>query len=1144
LVIGGLWAALLSAPLCLAAELATVDAAAAEFFERRIRPILVNACGECHLKESDNQGGLSLASRDQLLTGGDRGPALVPGDPQHSPLIEAINQQTDLKMPPDSRLSEQEIADLTHWVEMGAPWPDNAALVSAAFQRQFTADGFWAFQPLQAVSPPDVQNAAWVRNPLDRFILSGLEQHGLSPTEPADKIALLRRVTFDLIGLPPTPAEAADFLADQAPDAFQRLVDRLLDSPHYGERWGRHWLDLVRYADTNGIDNDYGKPNAFRYRDYVIDAFNKDLPYDLFIREHIAGDLLANPRTGARGELASPVGTGFYWLGEMLNAPADKPVALANELENRIDVLSKTFLGLTVACARCHDHKFDPISQADYYALAGFLNSSTNVQKCLDTPTRQAEIRQSHARIRQARLRCQELLERTDIARAWAEECLSHVDRVPTYLLAARDTITQVEQNESDIEPAADDVAQRQVLDAAKLRVLAYSFAPPEKEDLPKDPLFFPWQSLKDFEEGSRFRNRIRGLHRRHATLVHEIPDYSAGDLVDNFESGDLSNWHAEGEAFDRVDSVTGPFVAPTGPKWIGVEGRRFLSTDAKGNAPTGRLTSRKFKVTKPYLTLLIAGGNNKYGTGLQLIFNSQVLPEPEDVVATGRNSRVLERRIFNIRPYMDQEIWLEVVDECQGPWGHIVLDDIRQNEIGPTELNWPANRRIIERLGSAGIDSPADLALAYRDEIARALREWIAALDRFERDRSSAADPSQIDPPSTGDQFGDELLAWALDQQSILADRPIVELLSPEARAEYEQLQQEIARLEQSTPPSTIALVSVDEHPSDAQLHHRGNPHDLGAEIPRRPLQALAGESPFPISGSGRLQLADWIASPENPLTARVLVNRVWMHHLGRGIVPTPDNFGRLGESPSNLPLLDFLARQFIDSGWSIKQLHRLILNSSTYQQSHLTTPAAQAQDPANVLVHHVPARRLEGEIIRDALLAVSGSLDHQLHGPAVPTHLTDYMHGEDLPDVSGPMNGNNRRSIYLEVRRNHLHGLLKAFDFPRPETTIGDRRPSTVPAQALVLLNNELVGQQAEIWAQALLSQYQDPVQRVDAAYRQAFSRAAEPAEVQAALAFQTAQAARHQEQGIVGSRVELQSWTDLCHVLFNLAEFRYAP
>jgi len=816
---------------------------------------------------------------------------------------------------------------------------------------------------------------------------------------------------------------------------------------------------------------------------------------------------------------------------------------LASELENRIDVLGKTFLGLTVACARCHDHKFDPISQADYYALAGFLNSSTNIQKCIDTPQRQAEIRENHERIRQLRLRSREILERVDIARQWAERCLAQVDRIPTYLLAARATIHQVEEDASEVEPAADLVAAQRGLDADKLRALALLFVPPEKDELPKDSLFFPWQSLKDFE-GERFRNRVRGMHRRHATVLHELPDYSRGELIDDFESGDLSQWHAEGEAFDRIDTVAEPFVAPTGPKWIGIAGRRFLSTDAKGNAPTGRLTSRKFKVTKPYLTLLIAGGKYKYGTGLQLIFNSQVLPEPEDVVATGRDSRMLERRIFNIRPYMDQEIWLEVVDERQGPWGHVVIDEIRMNDEGPSELNWPANTRIVELLARRDLDTPAALADAYRDEIARVLRQWIDSLDRFVRDQASSHNPDQIEPPTTGDASGDELLTWALDEQSILADGPLVDLLTPQERAEYQHLQQEIDQLESNTPPSTIALVSVDEQPANARLQVRGNAHDLGPEIPRRPLQVLAGDDPMPVVGSGRRQLADWIASADNPLTARVLVNRVWQHHFGRGLVPTPDNFGRLGESPTNLPLLDYLTRQFIDSGWSIKELHRGIVNSSTYRQSHRPAPQSQLQDPANLLVHHVPLRRLEGEVIRDALLAVSGSLDGQLHGPAIPTHLTEYMHGEDLPDFSGPLDGKNRRSIYLEVRRNHLHGLLKAFDFPRPESTMGYRRPSTVPEQALVLLNNELVAQQSEIWAQRLLSQYANPEQRVQAAYERALSRPPDAEEVQAALAFQASQAALHQDQGVGGSQVELRSWADFCHVLFNLAEFRYVP
>ncbi|MEQ9379816.1 MAG: PSD1 and planctomycete cytochrome C domain-containing protein [Pirellulales bacterium] len=1116
------------------------------FFESRVRPVFVEACGKCHARGEQSKGGLQLSSRELLLRGGDSGPILVPGDAEASPLLAILRHDEDAlaEMPPDDRLTDQQIDDIAAWIEMGAPWSETTLV------EESQADSLWALEPVANVEVPAVQNHDWPRNQIDRFVLARLEEAGLQPAQPAARAVLLRRVTYDLTGLPPTPEEVEAFLADESEDAFEEAVERLLASPHYGERWGRHWLDLMRYADTNGFDNDYGKPNAFRYRDYVIEAFNCDVPYDQFIREHFAGDLMESPRVSRDGQQAmSPVATAFPWLGEMLNAPADRDRAMAEEVENRIDVLGKAFLGLTLACARCHDHKTDPITSEDYYALAGFFNSSTNVQRCIDTESRRATIAETAEQIRSKYQQIDELLHRPEVLLKRIDARLENASEISAYLQAAAEVLSEGEDRGNE-EIAK--VARAHQLDAKRLQKWTAIYDRIEADfaqivhymgefgygqaGYEETPIFVPWFELFASTEEQLERqlpllcNRLRGRNQAMADIMAQDMLFEDFDRPE-FTSWEAAGWTVEGEAFG-----SGPTECSIRALQHG-RGERMISSFRGSNAFTGRLVSPKFVAEKPYLTFIAAGGNYLNRTGVHLIANSQILPEPVDLMATGAGSNLFQRKVFNMRPYLGSEVQLEIVDEEVGPWGFIVVDEISFMEEGPSDFQWvPVNTRILDEL-EAGQPVSGALGDAYQAAFIETLTSW---RERVSQGLNDGIDQSPS--PVFEDADREQLRNWAMmDDGPLAPQQGEASVLPAELGSQLTRLYADLAELEASGPASKLAPVSLDVEPVNVHLQFQGDPANLGDEVPRRFPHSLSSSSERPeLQGSGRRELGEWIARADHPLTSRVMVNRIWLHHFGESLVPTPDNFGVSGELPTHPELLDYLAQRFVDSGWSIKDMHRLMLLSSTYRQSSEVNAEALQIDPKNVLLHHYPVRRLEAECVRDGLLAVAGNADLHLYGPAVPTYISPYMEGEDLPAISGPLDGERRRSIYLEVRRNHLMNLLSVFDFPKPYTTSGDRRESVLPSQALVLLNNELVAQQAGVWADNILTHQASNSDRVEEAYLRAFSRRPSEQETTKAVDFLDQQRNRYTSDGVTPGEAEAQSWQDLCHVLFNLSEF----
>ena len=1199
-----------AAPDTAASDAETANAAtpeALEFFERRVRPLLASACYKCHGPGSEPESDLRVDSRSGLLRGGYRGPAIVPGSAETSLLLLAVRHvEDDLRMPPERKLSEEQIAVLARWIDEGAAWPE-AAISAGAGQAAGgePVDGsevadYWAFRPVVEPPIPAVARSEWVRSPIDAFVLEALEAAGLEPAPPADKRTLLRRLSFDLTGLPPTRQEIADFLADTSDDAVARVVDRLLASPHYGERWGRHWLDVVRFAETNGYNLDNDKFNAYRYRDYVIEAFNTDLPYDEFVREQLAGDLLDRPRISADGTyVASAVGSGFWWLGEVQQVQFDPPVSAAEEMESQLDVFGKAFMGLTLACARCHDHKYDPIVSEDYYALAGFVLSTTTLEECVDTPEHALRIADTRRRLEENQRQRRALLNGPEVRRGLREAQLAQVRLLDRYLLAAGDSLaeappvaidaallavaapepTPLPTTGNPLPETIDAVAARYDLEPERLsewvEYLSGALAR-------RDTLFYPWAKLQQVSDAT-FARRLATLLRQQEATHAQLARPAERRMLADFEGDDYGDWVAAGHAFGTGPTQRGD------EDLLGLRGRGYASSFGGSDRLTGRLRSPWFEVEveRRFLCFRIVGGNHPGRTAVNLLFHSPTFPQLDVWTATGNNSHEFELRVFDLTFFMGQRVCLEIVDEETGPWGHVMVDDVFLTSQVPGAENVVANPALLAHL--AGATSREELAGRYQ-------QVWQRALSGEPGEESPTADPELADAWA-------QIRYWSSDPRAPLA--PTLDpgvWLTEAQRAELARLDRERDGLERELPDSVMAVVSCDRTPRDAQLHIRGDAHDLGDMVPRGFLSALArGDEPPLLEGSGRRELAAWLTSPEHPLTARVLVNRVWQHHFGRGLVATPDNFGVLGDPCSHPALLDWLAAEFVRSGWSIKTLHRTMLLSSAYQQSSRPTIAGLECDPDNRLVHHVPVRRLDAEIIRDAILATAGTLDPSVGGPSIRFSL------DGVIPTPGLEPRDRRRSVYVEVRRNNAVPFFEVFDFPKPVTTTGRRAASIVPAQALAMLNSPFVAQQARLWVERLAAQQGEveygaqggdargeiaagrgsetttesaAVERIATMYEEALGRQPTSVETAAALDFLATQSARYadlasgsnsaagvdasdasgasesggsDESGPLAREVaagavaddsspELRAWADLGHVLLNTSEFLF--
>ena len=925
-------------------KVAAVGKAAArsdeKFFREKIEPLLKKRCYECHSHDAgEASGGLMLDSKSGWKTGGDTGPAAVPGKPGESLLITAVRYDDFVvQMPPDGKLPDDEIALLAEWVRRGAvdPREDAAQRGNTGIDVAAGRD-FWSYQPVVDVPPPAVKQSGWPRNEIDRFILAKLEEQGVSPAPDAGRAVLARRLYFDLTGLPPTPEQIDAFVSDDDPAAYEKLVDRLLASPRFGERWGRHWLDVARFAESVTLRG-LVFHEAWRYRDYVIDAFNRDLPFDEFVREQLAGDLLPADSRGDRTRKL--IATTYLMLGNTNLEEQDKSQLRMDVVDEQLDVIGKGLLAQTVTCARCHDHKFDPIPTRDYYALAGILRNCETVD---DSNVSQ-----------------------------WTE--------VPL--------------------PASSEVEQAVV----------------------------------------EHKHAVAALEARIKQTKATEPKLKNGNPV---ARGALSIGLAPGIVVDDVDAMkVGQWKDST------VSGTYF------GTGYTHDLDT---------------------GKGTKTITFQPELP------ASGM-----------------YEVWL-AYDGAPSRSSSVPVTVFSAQEEQSLTVDMSAIPPLGGRFTSLG---------AYR----------------FEKDGQSYV---RISNEGTDGYVTPDLVAFIPKAELNAAEKTFA-LVSPRAsdgRESVAVLQARLKKLKAAAPDRPMAM-SVRETPeaTDLRVHVRGSVHSLGNVAPRGFLQ-VATVDPMPAmpeEQSGRVELADWIASRDNPLTARVFANRAWHWLFGSGIVRTVDNFGTTGETPSHPELLDHLASRFVAEGWSVKKLVRRIVLSRTYRQAAIGDRQALADDPENRLFGRANRRRLDAEAIRDAMLVVGGTLTDCAGGKTFP---------DDLKADYGFTAQSTCRSVYLPVFRNALPASFEAFDFANPSTVVGRRTTSTIPQQALFLLNSPFVIEQANSAAAKLLAADLSGQDSITRAYRATLGRKPTVRERQTVTTFLAS-----------ASQDDATNWARVLQALFASPEFRY--
>jgi hypothetical protein len=1003
------------------------------------------------------------------------------------------------------------IASLFGAVALADPPAPGAPGASAGkFELWQRRDAHWAWQAVRPHAPPAVKDRAWVRDPVDAFVLAKLEEAGLKPAAPADRRTLVRRLSFVLTGLPSTADEVEAFVNDASPDAVEKVVDRLLASPHFGERWARHWMDLVRYSDTLGNEADMPIPNAWRYRDYLVRAFNADLPYDQLVMEHLAGDLLPQPRLdAARLFNESVIGTGFFWMAEGKRSPVDLRLAQAEAFDNRLDVMCKTFLGLTVACARCHDHKFDAIPTSDYYGLYGYLKSSRYTQAMVNRAT-------------------------LDAAAAEMSKLREQVRRAAATELATRAT---------SVAPCLKQVAGHGGKDARLAPDVAARWAKAiEAATTPDHPLY-PWRRLAELGPGApadavaaRWREVTGALRGKAAADARRKDDVELAA----FETGAFGGWTTEDQAFGPRPLRAGDFLRGPGanrPIATFVRQGGWAHSGQLSRRLQGTLRSPEFTIDRRNLHLLVAGKTSRVTV---VIDHFVMIQDP----LYGSLRRVLDSDgpkwvTFDLGMWQGRPAYIELADTTTqdlhdmkppagcGPEGYAALGRAVLSNQGPPDAPPP--------LAGLAFDSPDPVQSLdeLADRYERIIRE---SLDAFTTGTLSAMPDADARAA---------LLAGLVDLG--LLDLPQGASPPPELDA----LLRQWGECEAKLPDPVRVPAMTDGTPQDEYVFVRGNPRTAGPNVRRRMVQAIAGPAhrqPSPPSDcSGRLQLAQSIASPDNPLTARVMVNRVWHHVFGRGIVASVDNFGALGDRPTHLELLDHLADRFVREGWSTKKLVRALVLTRTFAMASQSPPEAEPADPDNRLLHRMPVRRLEAEAVRDSILAVSGRLDRTPYGPPVEVFLTPFMdnnYTDDYgrPKSSGPLDGAGRRSLYLIVRRNFLNPMLVAFDMPPPLSTAGRRSVSNVPAQALILMNDPFVAGQAHVWAKRMLaSKDADPTCRVRQMYLDAFARPPTEAEQRTAMSFVDRQA---QVLGVPPERrgTDEALWAAFAQVLMNVKEFTY--
>ena len=934
---------------CFAPTLLTAEEGI-EFFESNIRPVFAKHCYECHSANAKSvKAGLLLDRKAGWEMGGESGAVIVPGKPEESILMTAIRfDNNDIKMPKAGKLPDRMIQDFEKWIRMGAPDPRDEPLDAKFVQTGpksmslEEARKFWSFQPLKDHETPKTRNASWAKVDLDQFVLNKLEEKNLKPAEPADKATLLRRIFFDLIGLPPTPEQIDAFMEDPSEEALVKTIDELLDTSQYAERWGRHWLDVARYADTTGGGRNLQFPNAYRYKDWVLASYREDKPIDHFIRQQIAGDLL--PADSDEEYNDNMIGTTFLALGPHNYELQDKALLRMEIVDEQLAAVSRAFLGMTIGCARCHDHPFDPLPTSEYYSMAGIFRSTNSSRPGNVANFIERDLRDPHEAERK--------------------------------------------KHDAEAKVMADQLKQME----AQLKELNGGKVPAPKPDSTKslDPM------------------KVDGI------VVDDTDATFEGTWVKSTHSG----------------------------TYVG-EGYRHDSGQSKGQTVT-------WKATIP--------NSGAYEVQISWTSGSNRSPNVPVTVFTDLDDKVLQINQLQ-RPPIDGTFFsLGKYHFEVGEW-----DVVKINTAGTT--------------GVVVIDA------------IRLLPEG--------SDTNSL--PPIAQKPKSKEPEKEEFEAKKKDLKKAIA-----------------ALNKDIEAHKKSEPPKAPKTMSVEEHneAGDWHIHVRGGIRNLGPVVKRGFIAAATpvGKSTkpnIPKGSSGRLELAHWVTSPDNPLTARVYVNRVWHQLFGRGIVPTNDNFGEMGQRPTHPELLDHLTSDFIKNGWSTKKLIRKILLSSTYQMSSLVSEQTLAADPENELFSRQNRRRLEVEAIQDAILVASGKLN---------TTSAD----------------TKARALYEKLDRNRIPEMWDIFDFPNPNLVSGVRNSSTVPTQALFLMNDAFVIREAENAARKLLQNKDLSVEeRLNLAYKTTLGRKPEQAEKSLALDYL--------EQHHNG-KDDPEAWAGILHSLYACVDFRY--
>ncbi|MCY3007829.1 MAG: PSD1 and planctomycete cytochrome C domain-containing protein [Planctomycetota bacterium] len=993
----------------------------AEFFEKQVRPILAQRCWSCHSGESgESKGGLRLDHIQWIQKGGDSGPAVSGGDVDGSLIYQAVSYQ-GYEMPPDGRLPKDQVEVLREWIARGAYWPDEPLPEDKQHQDAFDLEArrqsHWVWNPRSEdhgsedhdrVFAPD----PWSSGKLDAMVMHKLHQQGLEPNATTGRSTLVRRVYLDLIGIPPTREELEQALAASDPDWYAKLVDSLLANPQFGVRWARHWLDLVRFAQSRGHEFDEDIPSAEPYRDYVVRALNADVPYDQFLVEHLAGDLLKAPRVHPTlGWNESVLGTGFWHLGEWVHSPVDTRKDQTDRFDNMVDVFSKTFLGVTVACARCHDHKFDAISQDDYYAIYGYLKSSDYRLVRFETDVK-------HRDLANARREKLEILEAT-----LQKELSQQIQRAePKDFGALKDSTAEVQ-------------AVAQTANAiAKFGRFAESMYPIEDPRVVFDarrPDAMLWQS--------------------------DSVIYGASSKLPGSVSLDIGAQSSAWKVHLLPEAWRDPFWNPMTQTSHGVN---RLNRHPQINEAGKIMPTAKFALKTGKVSYLVRGSFRAFAS----IDSHRLIAGPlhgETVFENGGDDNEYRWVTQSLDRHQGKTIHLEFSPLQDKPFGLVQVIEGPAPAVGPIPGIEPADAfglwNATRELALRSLQNPElELSTKQRTEIAA----WTqGVLDRSE---------------------GHVFAEWA--KQSSESDAQLAKAVDWH---------------------SQLALAMRDGDGINDSILIRGNPSKPGAEVPRRNLTALGGKQKvYQGPGSGRLELAEQLVQQDNPLVARVIVNRLWHHLMGRGIVPTTDDFGVLGTRPTHPELLDELAEELIESGWSLKSMIKTVCLSSVYQQDSKPSTESREKDPDNQWLSHARVRRLESESIRDTLLAISGQLDNRATSadvPSIPVHLTEFLEGRGRPGRNGPLDGAGKRSLYLEVRRNFLNPMMSTFDTPSPFSSMGRRNVSNVPAQSLILLNDPLVHQLAERWSDRILQEQPSDTERIRTMWLTAFSREPTPLELE---------------------------------------------